>query len=62
MSKHCAGQLSIFEDAKPKLTVFHIYAVDKFDRHMEDDIEAVSWKQAELVFKQTHGFYWKCHR
>lgn len=49
-----------WQSKKPKL-IWHIYAVDKFDRTMEDDIEAVSWKQAVYFFKKKHGQYWRCH-
>jgi hypothetical protein len=57
-------QLSIFGDEPeeiPAKTTYHIYAVDKFDNTLEDDIEAVSWKQACYLFKKKHGFYWQCH-
>lgn len=49
-----------WQSKKPK-RFWHIYAVDKFDRTMEDDIEAVSWKQAVFFFKKKHGQYWSCH-
>ena len=66
-------QLSIFGDedtissvlpvqhSKRPKQMFHIYATDKFDNHQEDDIEAVSWKQAVFFFKKKHGMYWQCH-
>lgn len=64
--KYDFDQLSIFEDdntvIKVPKSVYHIYAVDKFDNTMIDDIEAVSWKQAVFLFKKKHGFYWNCHR
>lgn len=58
-------QLSIFGDEdtfSSTKQMFHIYATDRFDNRREDDIEAVSWKQAEYFFKKKHGFYWECHR
>lgn len=51
----------VFYSRKPVM-VFHIYGVDKFDNRCEDDIKAVSWKQAVFFFKKKHGFYWECHR
>lgn len=53
--------LGTFASKKP-LKRYHIYAVDKFDNKCEDDIVAVSWKQAVLFFKRKYGFYWSCHR
>jgi hypothetical protein len=55
------SNLEAFASKKP-LQRYHIYAVDKFDNKREDDIEAVSWKQAMFLFKRKHGFYWECHR
>lgn len=60
VAEHSANE-NKFHSRKPVMR-FHIYAVDKFDNKCEDDIEAVSWKQAIFFFKKKHGQYWSCHR